>query len=147
MRNLAAALALALLLFAAPARADDVAFTHVTVVDVVEGRLLRDQVVRVAGGRIVEVGPAAGARIPKATHVVDATGKFLMPGLWDMHTHFFSGVPGCPEITFSLAVAHGVTGARDVAAHLDILLAWRAEVESGRMIGPRLFGPVAGVCC
>ncbi len=103
--------------------------------------------VRVAGGRIVEVGPAAGARIPKATHVVDATGKFLMPGLWDMHTHFFSGVPGCPEITFSLAVAHGVTGARDVAAHLDILLAWRAEVESGRMIGPRLFGPVAGVCC
>ncbi len=147
MRNLAAALALALLLFAAPARADDVAFTHVTVVDVVEGRLLRDQVVRVAGGRIVEVAPAAGTRIPKATHVVDATGKFLMPGLWDMHTHFFSGVPGCPEITFSLAVAHGVTGARDVAAHLDILLAWRAEVESGRMIGPRLFGPVAGVCC
>jgi imidazolonepropionase-like amidohydrolase len=66
MRNLAAALALALLLSAAPARADDVAFTHVTVVDVVEGRLIRDQVVRISGERIVEVVPEAGARIPKA---------------------------------------------------------------------------------
>ena|SRR6266545_4852849 len=82
MRNLAAALALALVLCATPARADDVAFSHVTVVDVVEGRLLRDQVVRVAGRRIVEVGPAAGARIPKATRIVEVTGKFLMPGLW-----------------------------------------------------------------
>src|SRR6266540_6958160 len=64
MRNLAAALALALVLCATPARADDVAFSHVTVVDVVEGRLLRDQVVRVAGGRIVDVGPrlAPGSR-------------------------------------------------------------------------------------
>jgi imidazolonepropionase-like amidohydrolase len=140
MRNLAAALALALVLCAGSARADDIAFSHVTVVDVVEGRLLRDQVVRVAGGRIVEVAPAAGARIPKATRVVDATGKFLIPGLWDMHTHFFGRAPGCPEITFSLAVAHGVTGGRDVAAQLDLSLAWRAEVESGRTIGPRLFG-------
>lgn len=140
MRNLAAALALALVLCAASARADDVAFNHVTVVDVVEGRLLRDQMVRVAGGRIVDVAPATGARIPKRTRVVDATGKFLIPGLWDMHTHFFGRAPGCPEITFSLAVAHGVTGARDVAAQLDLSLTWRAEVQSGRMIGPRLFG-------
>ena len=63
MRNLAAALALALMLSAAPARADDLAFSHVTVVDVVKGRLLRDRVVRVTGGRIVEVAPAAGARM------------------------------------------------------------------------------------
>jgi hypothetical protein len=73
MRNLAAALALALVLCAAPARARDVAFTHVTVVDVVGGRVVRDQVVRLAGARIVVVAPAAGARIPKATRVVDAS--------------------------------------------------------------------------
>src|SRR5215207_5737573 len=121
MRNLGAALALALVLCATPARADDVAFSHVTVVDVAEVRLVRDRVVRVAGGRIVEVAPAAGARIPKTTRVIDATGKFLIPGLWDMHTHFFSGgAPGCPEVTFPLAVAHGVTGAREVGAHLDL---------------------------
>src|SRR4029434_9769554 len=86
MRNLAAALALALVLCAGSARADGIAFSHVTVVDVVEGRLLRDQVVRVGGARSVQCAPAAGARMPKATRVVDATGKFLIPGLWDMHT-------------------------------------------------------------
>ena len=141
MRNLAAAIALALVLTAAPARAQDVAFRHVTVVDVVEGRLIRDQVVRVAGTRIVEVAPSAGARIPKTTRVVDATGKFLIPGLWDMHTHLLGGVPpGCPEVTFPLSVAHGVTGVREVGLFLDLLFAWREEVESGRIVGPRIVG-------
>jgi hypothetical protein len=141
MRDLAAALALALVISAAPARADDVAFTHVTVVDVVEGRLVRDQVVRIAGKRIVEVKPAAGANIPKGTRVVDAKGKFLIPGLWDMHTHLLGGIPpGCPEVTFPLTVAHGVTGIREVASFLDLLFAWREEVESGRMVGPRIVG-------
>ena len=141
MRNLAAGLALALLLFAAPARADDVAFTNVTVVDVVEGRLIRDQVVRISGERIVEVVPAAGARIPKRIRVVDAKGKFLIPGLWDMHTHLLGGVPpGCPELTFPLTIAHGVTGIREVGSFLDYVFAWREEVESGRMVGPRIVG-------
>jgi len=141
MRNLAAALALALLLFAAPARADDVAFTHVTVVDVVEGRLIRDQVVRISGERIVEVVPAAGARISKATRVINAKGKFVIPGLWDMHTHLLGGVPpGCPEVTFPLSVAHGVTGVREVGLYLDFLHAWREAVESGRIVGPRIVG-------
>jgi imidazolonepropionase-like amidohydrolase len=141
MRNLVGAIALAVVLYAAPARADDLAFNHVTVVDVVQGRLLRDQVVRITGGRIVEVAPAAGARIPKATRVVDATGKFLIPGLWDMHTHLLGGVPpGCPEVTFPLTVAHGVTGVREVGSFLDFLQAWSAEVESGRIVGPRIVG-------
>jgi imidazolonepropionase-like amidohydrolase len=141
MRDLAAALALVLVLFVAPARGDDVAFTHVTVVDVVKGRLVRDQMVRVAGARIVEVAPAASARIPKATRIVDATGKFLIPGLWDMHTHLLGGVsPGCPEVTFPLTVAHGITGIREVGSYLDLLHAWRPEVESGRMVGPRIVG-------
>ena len=141
MRDLAAALALALMLFVVPARADEVVFRHVTVVDVVEGRLVRDQVVRVAGTRIVEVVPAASARIPKATRVVDARGKFLIPGLWDMHTHLLGGVPpGCPEVTFALMVAHGITGIREVGSFLDFLYSWRAEVESGRIVGPRIVG-------
>ncbi|HET8644270.1 MAG TPA: hydrolase, partial [Vicinamibacteria bacterium] len=58
-----------------------------------------------------------------------------------MHSHYFaSAAPGCPELLLPLAVAHGVTGARDVAAHLDYLLAWRAEIEAGRVVGPRVFG-------
>ena len=141
MRNLAAALALVLLLSAVPARADDVAFNHVTVVDVVEGRLIHDQVVLISGERIIEVVPAARARIAKATRVINAKGKFVIPGLWDMHTHLLGGVPpGCPEVTFALSVAHGVTGVREVGSYLDLLHAWREEVESGRIVGPRIVG-------
>ena len=141
MRILTSSLAVALATGAALAGADEVAFNHVTVVDVVDGRLIPDQVVRVSGERIVDVMSSIGARIPQATRVVDATGRFLIPGLWDMHAHYFDvDTPGCPEVTFPLTVAHGVTGARDVEGYLDLLLAWRAEVESGRMIGPRIVG-------
>jgi hypothetical protein len=81
MRNLAAALALALLVFAAPARADDVAFTHVTVVDVVEGRLIRDQVVRISGERIVEVVPAAGEERVGLLAGTDVATDWTVPGV------------------------------------------------------------------
>jgi imidazolonepropionase-like amidohydrolase len=121
--------------------ADEVAFNRVTVVDVVEGRLNPDQLVRISGERIVEVAPSAGAQIPQGTRVVDAAGRFLIPGLWDMHAHFFDiDTPGCPEISFPLTVAHGVTGARDVEGYLDLLIAWRAEIESGRIVGPTIVG-------
>lgn len=117
------------------------ALTHVTVVDVVEGTLLRDQVVVLSGDRILRVAPANATSLPRGVPVISAAGKFLIPGLWDMHAHYLGEpTPGCPEITFALAVAHGVTGARNVAGHLDYLFAWRNEVESGRLIGPRIVG-------
>ena len=70
MRDVTVLLVLALVLSVAPAYADDVAFRHVTVVDVVGGWLIRDQVVRISGERIVEVVPSAGARIPKGVVLV-----------------------------------------------------------------------------
>ena len=58
-----------------------------------------------------------------------------------MHTHLLGGVPpGCPEVTFPLSVAYGVTGIREVGSFLDLLFAWREEVESGRMVGPHIIG-------
>ena len=97
--------------------------------------------VLISGERIVKVVPAARARIPKATRVINAKGKFVIPGLWDMHTHLLGGVPpGCPEVTFALSVAHGVTGVREVGSYLDLLHAWREEIESGRIVGPRIVG-------
>lgn len=141
MRILACSLVIAVATSIVPAGADELAFTHATVVDVVEGKLVHDQVVRISGNQIVEVGPSAGARIPPGTRVVDAKERFLIPGLWDMHAHLFDvDTPGCPGVTFPLMLAHGVTGARDVGGYVDLLLAWRGEVESGRILGPRIIG-------
>src|SRR5438477_383618 len=64
-------------------------FTHVTVVDVVTGRLLDDQTVVVSGNRISEMGAASKVKVPPSALAVDGRGEFLIPGLWDMHSHLF----------------------------------------------------------
>jgi imidazolonepropionase-like amidohydrolase len=76
----------------------------------------------------------AGAR------AIDATGKFVIPGLWDMHIHTFFGtwVPGGNEVTLPLLLASGVTGARDMGSDLDAILAARAAIAQHRKLGPRL---------
>src|SRR3954467_7076428 len=65
------------------------AFTHVAVVDVSGGKLLDDQTVVVSGTRISQMGAASSIRVPSGTATVDGRGKFLIPGLWDMHAHVF----------------------------------------------------------
>ncbi len=62
-------------------------FDGVTVVDVEQGKLIPNQRVVIAGNRIQAVGKAGAASLPKGAQVVHAQGKFLIPGLWDMHLH------------------------------------------------------------
>ncbi len=113
---------------------------HVSVVDVATGAVLGDRTVLVEGERIADVAPSASARVPSGGRVVDATGKFVIPGLWDMHIHSFFGdwVPGGREVTLPLLLAHGVTGARDMGSDLEPILAARKDVAEGRLLGPRL---------
>jgi len=72
---------------------------------------------------------------------VDARGKFLIPGLWDMHTHLFDvDTPGSTEVTFPLMIANGVTGIRDTGAMLDLLMYWRDQLVAQAVVGPRIVG-------
>ncbi len=133
---------------AAPSRAEApaVAFAHVTVIDTVSGTMRPDVTVVVEGNRIEAVGPSGEVRIPPDAKVVDASGKFLSPGFWDMHVHTFFGdwVPGGREVTLPLFVANGITGARDMGSDLEPILAARRDVEAGKQMGPRLIvsGPM-----
>lgn len=115
------------------------AFTHVTVIDMTGAPPRSDMTVVVAGERITAVGPAGQVRIPAGAQVVDAAGKFLIPGLWDMHFHVKEA-----ERTFPLFVANGVTGVRNMGGDFQRLFEWREAVASGRLVGPRLVacGPV-----
>jgi imidazolonepropionase-like amidohydrolase len=109
------------------------AFTHVSVVDVERGQVAHDYTVVVSGNRIAAVG--LKARIPKGARVIDARGKFLIPGLWDMHTHSMDRWPW----SSLLNVANGVTGIRDPGAvkpEAEIVELRRA-VEAGTAFGPR----------
>jgi imidazolonepropionase-like amidohydrolase len=115
-------------------------FAHVTVIDVTGGYAQPDMTVVINGDRITEMGASGKIRLPKNAEVVDATGKFLIPGLWDMHVHTFFGkwVPGGREVTLPLFVANGITGVRDMGSDLDSILEARKEISQGTLFGPRM---------
>lgn len=116
-----------------------VAIRNVTVIDMTGAPAKRDMTVVISGNRIVAITPTRRDRIPRGAQRIDGSGKFLIPGLWDMHVHFTS-----VETTFPLFVANGVTGIRNMGGNLDDLQRWRAAVTSGKLIGPRIVtcGPI-----
>ncbi|MGQ0641483.1 MAG: amidohydrolase family protein [Gemmatimonadaceae bacterium] len=120
----------------------DLVITHVAVVDVERGRLLPDHAAVIKGDRIVAVAPATRVRFTSNARVIDGTGKYLMPGLWDMHAHIGgSGNPMLLELP--LFTAHGVTGVRVMGAPRDLpTLARLRQVQTatsaGTLTGPRV---------
>jgi len=120
------------------------ALTHVTVVDPGAAAGVgpkTDQTVLIAEGRIVAVGPSGEVQAPKGARVIDERGRFLIPGLWDMHVHI-AGVSADPawskKVILPELIAYGITGVRDMGGDLEALLAWKREVEAGRLLGPHI---------
>jgi imidazolonepropionase-like amidohydrolase len=113
-------------------------FTHVTVVDVTardsKRALKRNQTIVITGDHITALGKTGTVQIPEGAQVIDATGKFLMPGLWDMHVH----IPRDNASTIKLLLPNGVTGVRDMGNNLEGILALRQQVASGSLLGPRM---------
>lgn len=93
--------------------------------------------VLVRGDRILEIGPTGEVAIPAGSTLVDGQGRFLMPGLVDMHVHALWD-PSVPAAFFPLFVANGVTTVRDMGGLLDLLPATRAALADGSLLGPRL---------
>jgi len=117
------------------------AITHVTLIDG-SGHLPQpDQTVLIEGRRIAAVGPTAKTRVPKAARTIDASGKFLLPGFWDMHVHL-AGINADPswskQVLLPLLLANGITGVRDMGGDLDALLSWQRDIESGALLGPHI---------
>jgi imidazolonepropionase-like amidohydrolase len=106
---------------------------HVTIVDVTNGQTRSNQRVSLQKGRIAAIEPES-PKPPRAAKVVDAAGKFVIPGLWDMHVH----IEPAPKIFTRLYLAQGITGIRDMRMELDALLKLRAEIASGEIFAPRL---------
>jgi imidazolonepropionase-like amidohydrolase len=152
----AAPFVLLLILFAAgvlwpspalePVRTDTpLAFTGVTVVDVERGGLEREQTVIVEAGVITQVGPGVSTSIPTGARVVDGRGRYLVPGLWDMHAHLYAI---SPLLDLPLFIAYGVTQVRDMLSCPkagDPFIAcpeekrrWNDEAVAGQRIGPRV---------
>jgi hypothetical protein len=115
-----------------------IAFTHVTVIDGTGARPEPDQTVLITGQQISALGRTGRVPVAVGAQVVDARGKFLIPGLWDMHVHI-SGFHVEKEQFLSMCLANGVTGVRDMGGNLlETFHRWRKEMQAGTRLGPRI---------
>jgi len=113
------------------------AIVGATLIDGTGAAPIADSTVMIHKGSIVAAGPRAQVKIPKDAQVIDAKGKFLLPGLWDMHAHFEQVEWG------PIYLAAGVTTVRDCGNEFEFIAAVRDAIAQGRGLGPRLL--LAGV--
>jgi hypothetical protein len=107
--------------------------THVTVIDTATGKESRDCTVVLSGDRIAEVKPSDKVKPATGAKVVDGKGKYLIPGLWDMHVHTWDY-----ESTYPLYIANGVTGVRDMFGPPDANK-FRAELTAEAIVAPHFY--------
>ena len=124
---------------------------NVNVIDVRDGTLIPNQWVTIEGPTITSVAAAPSGTSISDARVIDGSGKYLIPGLWDMHIHTSTDEVSRNAI-LPLLVANGVTGARSMAADCHVadgqcgepiadifdVNEWRAEISAGELVGPRL---------
>jgi imidazolonepropionase-like amidohydrolase len=119
----------------------------VTVIDTTGAPAQAHRTVIVRDGKIEAISGSSNSKTAKVTGThIDGIGKFLIPGLWDMHVHMVFGTwfPHGKEITLPLFIANGITGVRDMGGELDVLQQWRREISAGALLGPRIImsGPM-----
>jgi imidazolonepropionase-like amidohydrolase len=117
-----------------------IVITHATVINPGTSSVQANRTVVITGNHITSVSDTAQFQSPKNARVVDATGQYLIPGLWDMHVHsaFGDWFPGGRDIILPLFIANGITGVRDMGGDAPVLLEWRKEIAEGEIIGPRM---------
>jgi imidazolonepropionase-like amidohydrolase len=118
-------------------RSDSIALVGGTLIDGTGGEPLPDSVVVIEKGRIAAVGPRVKVKIPRGATKVDARGKTILPGLWDMHAHFEQVEWG------PIYLAAGATTVRDCGNEFEFIIAVRDAIKDGKGLGPRLL--LAGI--
>jgi imidazolonepropionase-like amidohydrolase len=115
-------------------------FTNITIIEATGAPPKPGMTVVVRNDRIEAIGQTGQLSVPRGSQVLNGTGKFMIPGLWDMHVHLTDARPN----TIPALVANGVTGVRDMGSRLKDLDEWRVKIEAGQLIGPRIFraGPI-----
>ena len=110
------------------------AITNVNVISMRDTAVSQSRTVVVRDGIISQIGPASVIRIPEGARVVDGTGRWLIPGLMDMHVH----TSKTRASALGLYIAHGVTTVRDQGSEHAEVLRWRGEIREGSRVGPRM---------
>lgn len=127
-----------------PDSRESILLKSINIVDVNSGEIIPDMDILIQKNRISDIDSSGQVLAPHSTLVIDGSGKFLMPGLWDMHTH---SSPLSPWIHHPLYIANGVTGIRDMSGNLNQpdshwsgtadRIKWNEDLENNVHVGPR----------
>jgi imidazolonepropionase-like amidohydrolase len=123
-------------LFAGIAFSQTIAIQHVTVIDATGRAPQSDSTVIIADGRISAVGPSKITKTPHGARIIDGTGEFLIPGLWDMHVH--GAADGRSTWTYPLFIANGVVGVRELFGPPNAR-DWRARQAGASAMRPTVY--------
>lgn len=114
-------------------------FTNVNVVSMRDGSIAPGMTVVIKKGRIAGVAKMGLVTQGRNMQIVNADGKYMVPGLWDMHVHSAFVTPAWDEkVIYPLYIANGVTGVRDMGGDPDVLEGRRQRIESGELPGPHI---------
>ena len=121
------------------AQSGGLALTHVTIIDPAVGKPQQDMTILVRGQNIAAVGRARQVTIPASATVIDGTGKFVIPGLWDMHSHFRDA-----GRDLKMDIANGVLGTRNMGGVAKEVFPLRDAIAYGQQLGPKMVacGPI-----
>ncbi len=125
---------------ASPAHSLALIITGASVVDLTTGAAA-PATIMVENGRITRVAPPGDIAAPTAAIRVDATGAYVIPGLWDMHAHTtYATAREVEQAFFGPLIAHGIVAIRDPASRFSMeqIRRWRAAIEAGALIGPSI---------
>ncbi len=126
------------------ASSNSLAITNVSIVNPELDTLLTGQTVLIDQGRVVQVAATAELTLPANSTQVDGSGKFLIPGLWDMHVHFTGRAA---QLTMPLFIANGVLNVREMGgmASFDKKKKWREQIAAGALLGPRVMAQAGAI--
>ncbi|MBS1667834.1 MAG: amidohydrolase family protein [Bacteroidetes bacterium] len=124
-----------------------IAIVNTNIIDVENGNVSNNMTILIKGNRIINIGSAKKIKIPKQTKVLDGQGKFVIPGLWDMHAHT-SSETNTRRVIYPLFIANGITSVRVMSAdcydpcwklamNIYKSIELLKEIKNGELIGPR----------
>lgn len=112
----------------------DLLIQNISIIDVETGETLTDRAVGIDGDKISEIYSKSVAAA-SSTAVIDGNGKFLIPGLWDMHTHYFWNY----NFSNPLLIANGITGVREMWGNTDVISTVRKQIAAGEIMAPDIY--------
>ncbi|PAU95325.1 amidohydrolase [Aliifodinibius salipaludis] len=118
----------------------EVVITDTNIIDVETGEIAEGKTIEIRDGKIAEIHNSDNAI--DGENIIDGSGKYVIPGLWDMHVHFRGGDSLITENKnlLDLFIANGVTTVRDAGGDITpAILEWEKQIENGELLGPQIF--------